>query len=292
MTDSLLPILAVLGSAALAEAAALRVLLGAPPASWLVANYRGATVVGRGGISLGAALMAGTIAAALLQHALGTDPIRLYATLVATGIFGLLGWIDDSRGTPGVRGLKGHLAHLVKHRRATTGAIKAVGGSVVALWAGYLLGASGWAVVPAGAVIALCANSVNALDTRPGRAGKAFIALAALLVTASLGRPLSGPLVGLSALLGGVVAFLPADLSERAMLGDTGANALGCALGLAVIAVTGWPIWVALSVLLLLSCLAADRWSLTQAIESSPVLRWLDELGRARRPCVWENNGN
>jgi UDP-GlcNAc:undecaprenyl-phosphate GlcNAc-1-phosphate transferase len=292
VTHSLLPILAVLGSAALAAAAGLRMLLRAPPASWLAENYRGATVVGRGGTSLGAALVAGAIAAALLQRALGTDPTHLYATIVATGIFGLLGWIDDSRGSPGVRGLKGHLAHLVKHRRATTGAIKAVGGSVVALWAGYLLGAAGWAVLPAGAVIALFANSVNALDTRPGRAGKAFVALAALLVAASLGRPVSGPLVGLWALLGGALVFLPADLSERAMLGDTGANALGCALGLAVIAVAGWPVWVALSVLLFLFCLAADRWSLTQAIESSAVLRWLDELGRPRTPCVWENDGN
>ncbi|MYV39261.1 hypothetical protein GT030_10325, partial [Streptomyces sp. SID1328] len=38
---------------------------------------------------------------------------------------------------------------------------------------------------------------------------------------------------------GGAAAVLPEDLGERAMLGDTGAHALGAALGTAVVSANG-----------------------------------------------------
>lgn len=292
MIGSLVPLVVICGAAALAEVAALRALLWARPPSWLVENYRGATVVGRGGVSLAAPLGAGAVIAAVSSATPARQPVQLYAAVAATVLFGLLGWLDDAHGSPGVRGLKGHLAHLVNHRRVTTGLVKAAVGSVVGLWGGYLLGAPGWAVLPAGAVTALSANSLNALDTRPGRAGKAFVFLAALILALGFGRVLDSSLIVLSALLGGVVVFLAADLSERAMLGDTGANALGCALGLAVVSLTDWPVWVALSVLLFLLCLAADRWSISRVIESAAVLRWADQLGRSHKPPPQGANGN
>jgi UDP-GlcNAc:undecaprenyl-phosphate GlcNAc-1-phosphate transferase len=290
--ESLIWLVAICGSAAAAEAAALRIVLSVRPASWLVENYRGATVVGRAGASFLMPLAVATGLVALLRPVLQFEPLRLYAAVVATGVFGLLGWLDDTRGSPDVRGMKGHVAHLLKHRRATTGLVKAGAGLAVGVWAAYLLAAPNWAALPAGALIALAANSTNALDARPGRAGKAFLVLAAVILALSLGLALEGPLVVLAALFGSVIAFLGTDLSERVMLGDTGANPLGCALGLAVVALTSWPTWLALAILLLVFCLVADRWSLTRTIESAPVLRWLDELGRPHKPPRREANGN
>jgi UDP-GlcNAc:undecaprenyl-phosphate GlcNAc-1-phosphate transferase len=292
VSGSLVSLVVICGAAAVAEAAALRLLLLGRPTSWLTGNYRGATVVGRAGASFAAPLAVGAGVAVALELGRRFEPLHLYAAVVATGVFGLLGWLDDARGASDVRGMKGHVAQLLKHRRATTGLVKAAAGLTVGVWAAYLLGAPGWTALPAGALIALAANSLNALDVRPGRAGKAFLVLAAIIFAVSSGGELGAPLVVLAALFGSVIVFLAADLSERAMLGDTGANPLGCALGLAVVALTSWPAWVALSMLLLVFCLAADRWSLTRVIESSPVLRWLDGLGRAHKPPGREADGN
>ena len=282
MTGPLL--LFVMCCAALAEALALLVVLRLRPTALLTENYRGITVVGRAGATLAAPLAAGTAMALVLQRGAwpSSGSLHLFAAIAATGIFGLLGWLDDAYGTPDVRGMKGHLIHLVKHRRLTTGLLKAVGGAVVGIWAAYLLGAPGWTVLPAGAVIALSANSTNMLDTRPGRAAKAFAAVALLLVVLGMhSRPWSAtPPIVAAALLGGILVFGVADLAERVMLGDTGANALGCALGLAVVVRTNWPTWIALALLLFAFCLAADRWSMTRIVESVPGLRWVDELGR------------
>jgi Glycosyl transferase family 2 len=113
-------------------------------------------------------------------------------------------------------------------------------------------------------VVGLSANALNQLDTRPGRALKAYLA-AALVV----GSPLRV-----------AVLFAPYDLREMAMLGDSGANALGALLGLnSVERITGRGRWLLIGGLLGLTALG-ERASLGQLIERSPVLRRIDEWGR------------
>jgi UDP-N-acetylmuramyl pentapeptide phosphotransferase/UDP-N-acetylglucosamine-1-phosphate transferase len=85
--------------------------------------------------------------------------------------------------------------------------------------------------VLAGVVIAGAAHFVNLLDVRPGRAAGAVFALGAP------GLSRKGAAAELSAVaMGGAAAVLPDDLGERVMIGDTGAHALGAALGAAVVA--------------------------------------------------------
>jgi hypothetical protein len=86
--------------------------------------------------------------------------------------------------------------------------------------------------------------------------------------------PLTAP--GLAA----AVALLRADLREKVMLGDGGANALGAALGVA--AAAGAPrrsLAVHLAVLSALT-LASERVSFSAVIARTPGLRELDALGR------------
>ena len=66
---------------------------------------------------------------------------------------------------------------------------------------------------------------LNQLDTRPGRALKAFL----------LGGARSGTTArrGYAAV---AVLLLPYDLRERVMLGDAGSNALGAVVGLGLVA--------------------------------------------------------
>ena len=113
-------------------------------------------------------------------------------------------------------------------------------------------------------LVALAANALNQLDTRPGRALKAY------LVGASL----------VDAPAGAAVLLLPYDLREMAMLGDGGSNALGAMLGLSSVdRLTERGRWIAIGALAGLTLLG-ERRSLGTLIESTPGLRQLDAIGR------------
>jgi glycosyltransferase involved in cell wall biosynthesis len=113
-------------------------------------------------------------------------------------------------------------------------------------------------------LVGLLANAFNQLDTRPGRALKAYIPTALVL----------------DAPLDLAVLLLPYDLREMAMLGDAGSNALGALLGLkSVSRFTGRGRWLAIGALAGLTFIG-ERTSLGGLIERTPGLRELDRLGR------------
>ncbi|MCF0097479.1 hypothetical protein B0E54_06355 [Micromonospora sp. MH99] len=122
-------------------------------------------------------------------------------------------------------------------------------------------------------VIAGTANLLNLLDLRPGRAIKSGLLL---------GVPLAGgPHGGIAAGAAGAAAgLLRDDLSEDVMLGDSGANALGALLGVALAARSG-PLGRAglLAVLAGLTA-ASEKVSFTAVIQRTPGLRQFDALGR------------
>ena len=164
----------------------------------------------------------------------------------------LLGFLDDVFGGE-ERGFRAHLRAV-----RTTGILKLLGIPLVALW--RTRSASG------ALLVALAANMLNQLDTKPGRALKAYLGAAAAL----------------RAPLGLAVLLLPYDLRERVMLGDAGSNALGAVLGLnSVDRFHGRGRWVAIGMLAGLNVLG-ERRSLGALIERTPLLRDLDALGRPR----------
>ena len=149
---------------------------------------------------------------------------------------------------------RGFAAHL--RARRTTGVLKLVGIPIVALARTRSLSGA--------LLVSLCANVLNQLDTRPGRALKAYIA-AALLVDAPLAL---------------AVLLAPYDLREMAMLGDGGANGLGAMLGSSSVnRFTGRGRWAAIGALASLTVLGEKR-SLGALIERTPLLRELDAIGR------------
>lgn len=201
------------------------------------------------------------------------------ATPLLAGLgFGALGLLDDRWGDRAVGGLAGHLGAL-RRGKVTTGLVKLVGGTALALIIGWQLSGQWLPALVDGALIALAANTVNLLDLRPGRALKAWLLLAlpAALVEPAV-RPLLGGL-GVAAAL-----YAPLDLGGKAMLGDTGANALGAVAGLALALSLGLP-WKVLAVALLLGLHVLSEFrSLGRLIESNPDLAWLDRLGRRDIP--------
>ena len=150
---------------------------------------------------------------------------------------------------------RGFRAHLRSGN--TTGVLKLVGIPAVGLIATRR--------VSGALLVGLAANALNQLDTRPGRALKAYLAGA----------------VALDAPLGIAVLLLPYDLREMAMLGDGGSNALGGLLALnSVERFTERGRWVAIGALAGLTILG-ERTSIGAWIEGTPGLAWLDRLGRA-----------
>jgi hypothetical protein len=142
----------------------------------------------------------------------------------------------------------------------TTGTLKAVAIPLWALWrTRSLTGAL---------LVSLSANVLNQLDTRPGRALKAFL-LGSLLVGPPSRRALAV-----------AVLIAPYDLREMAMLGDAGANALGALLGWkSVESFTGARRFAVIGGLAALTALG-ERRSLGELIECTPGVRELDALGR------------
>lgn len=265
--------------AAAATSAAARRRAAAPggPDRWTRTNHAGRPVT----LLEGPEYVLGATAGSLLAGS--------RAGLLGTAAAGVLGALDDLAGDAARKGLRGHLAALGRGQ-VTTGAVKVVGLVLTGLVAAAVQAADHHLapgrhrstrvvdVLVGGAVVAGTANLVNLLDLRPGRALKATILLGAPLALAgSAAAP---------AAVGAAAAALRDDLAGASMLGDTGANAAGALLGVALLDRLGRRgRLVALGVLTVLT-LASERVSFTTVIESTPVLREIDAWGRpARQPA-------
>jgi hypothetical protein len=195
---------------------------------------------------------------------------------IAILAFAVLGYVDDRWGDRTVSGFGGHIRSALRGR-ITTGFIKLFGGGLTALLCGRLLMDSGWEAAGTlwllkSAVIALSANALNLLDTRPARAACAFVGLvAASLVCDRTQAPI------IAAGLGAALAWLPLDRRRLAMLGDAGSNVMGAFLGVTFVAYARWEAVASALVALVVFHVYAERRSLNADIAATPTLRKLDE---------------
>jgi UDP-N-acetylmuramyl pentapeptide phosphotransferase/UDP-N-acetylglucosamine-1-phosphate transferase len=255
------------------NALAVRVIEASGARRWRRTNHAGRPVTLLEGPVAVAALLAGSA----VEARRGAARAPTLAVAVAGFGSGVVGAYDDLRGSTEAKGFRGHLAAL-RRGTVTSGLLKIVGVGVSATAASLLLaGARGGgrtAVLDVGldaALVAGTANLVNLFDLRSGRAVKVVLLLGAPLV----GRG-AGPALGAAA------GSLPADLGERAMLGDCGANALGAAVATAAAArLTRTGRLAALAGVVALN-LASERVSFTAVIARTPAMAWLDGLGRAQ----------
>ncbi len=260
----------VAGVATLASVEVARRSTAFAGSSWVRRNHRGHDVN----------LVAGPITALTATIAgAGLLPARFRRPALLLGLVGgAVGRYDDvlgaRRGLAADKGFRGHLSAL-RSGRVSTGALKVVGlvGASIAA-AGPVSRGPVDRIVAAG-IMAGTANLVNLLDLRPGRAAKAT----ALASAATLG----GPTSGLSAaVLATSLGVLPADLGEKVMLGDAGANALGALVGFRLVAGAGPAARAATLAVLVLLTAASEKVSFTRVIEATPGLRNLDNWGRLK----------
>ncbi|MGW6027209.1 hypothetical protein [Streptomyces sp. NPDC055099] len=213
---------ALLASAAVTRAATTALRSRAPggPGRWQRKNYAGRAVELYTGPA--AALGAAAGAAALPARTRAAAALAVLAA-AACGAYDDVAGEGDPR-----RGFRAHLGAL-RDGEVSSGAVKLFGVSAAGLAAGALLKERPVDKVLAGVVIAGAAHFVNLVDVRPGRAAATVVALGA---PGLLRRGTAGVLSAAS--VGAAAAVLPQDIGEHTMIGDTGAHALGAALGLAI----------------------------------------------------------
>ena len=199
-------------------------------------------------------------------------------TALYLGVMGamwVLGILDDMLGSREVGGFKGHFKKLFFERKLTTGAVKAIGGGLVSLTAGWFISGGDpirWAL--AFLVIALATNTLNLLDLRPGRAVAVFffgLGVTYILVRGSMAAPW---IVGTIA----VVTFIFAVIDSRglAMMGDSGSNAIGAALGLSIALNTGLIAQLIAITFFAAIHIYSEKHSISALIERNRVLKCID----------------
>ena len=255
-------------------------------------NYRGTPVAFPAGIAIVIAAFLALVPLSLLQELADADVFRpgLETALIYVVGVSMLGLLDDLIGSgvltrgeaaggtrqPLPRGWRGH-ARAIAGGRLSTGALKAAGSLGLALFVLRDGGRTKPEYFLAVALVVLTTNLFNLLDLRPGRSAKALVLLGALLTLASMDV---NPLWALGLFVGPILAVLPLDLRERAMLGDTGSNAIGAVAGLwLVLTLSTTAQAIALGVVLLITVYGEFR-SISALIDRTPGLRHLDSLGR------------
>jgi UDP-N-acetylmuramyl pentapeptide phosphotransferase/UDP-N-acetylglucosamine-1-phosphate transferase len=248
-------------------------------------NHRGATLPTAAGLVVAATVLVveacfALVDAARLADLTASNGVRALTAATVVG-FALLGVVDDLAGT-GLdgRGFRGHLRALAEGR-LTTGGLKLGGGAALAIVVCAPLGGRLGPLLVDAALVALAANLGNLFDRAPGRTTK-VAALAAVVLVAAVGA--EEQLLGVAVVVGAALALLGADLGERLMLGDTGANAVGAALGLGVVLTAPLPGRVVVVAALVALNLASEVVSFSRVIDGVAPLRALDRLGRRPPP--------
>ena len=244
-------------------------------------NFRGRPLPTAVGIIVALVVLA-TDAVVAVVAAGGAEPnaaavegLRL-TTFTALG-FGLLGLLDDLGGAGESGGFAAHLRALAEGR-LTTGAIKLFGGAAVAVVVVATREPdSVGRVLADGALVALAANLGNLFDRAPGRTIKVALVAFLVLVLAVGAEP---ELAGVALAVGAGAGLLTADLGERLMLGDAGANVLGAALGLGVVLACSPGVRTVVLVLVAALNLASEWVSFSRVIAAAPPLRAADRWGR------------
>jgi UDP-N-acetylmuramyl pentapeptide phosphotransferase/UDP-N-acetylglucosamine-1-phosphate transferase len=244
-------------------------------------NFRGRQLPTAVGVLVALVVLA-VDAVTAVAVAAGAEPdagavagLRL-ATIAALG-FALLGLLDDLGGAGESGGFRGHLRSLASGR-LTTGAVKLFGGAAVGVIVVSVREPdSVGRVLADGALVALAANLGNLFDRAPGRTTKVALLGLVALVLAVGAQP---EIAGVALVVGAGAGLLPADLAERLMLGDAGANALGAALGLGVVLACAPATRTVVLVVVALLNLVSERVSFSRVIAAAPPLRAADRWGR------------
>lgn len=241
-------------------------------------NYSGNTIVIGGGLILLIPCIIGIIP---MWKIAGIENVILYIMLLFSVV--LIGYLDDSLGDKNIKGFRGHIKSIF-NKKLSTGIIKMVLGALIGFIIAFTYYSRPRDMFINTILFSLCVNIINLLDLRPGRGIKGFLALT---LTASLWSKLQDIWI-LIPIFGAIVAYLPDELQERYMLGDTGSNLLGGLMGMYMIKAASLQTKYSFLLIFVLLHIIAEFWSFSKIIEFIPLLRRLDTFGQLKKERTWK----
>jgi len=256
---------------------AVQVVLAAAPRSLVRINVNQREVPAVLGFGVLFGSIAGGFALVFSISVTDQEPVGRIGTSLVIFVVALMfaaGLFDDRRGDERARGFRGHLTSM-GGGALTGGLVKIVAGGVVGVIAAIPADGVGHKI-EVFLLVPLTANLFNLLDRAPGRALKvAFLFFVPLMVFAP-----AGFVVGTAGVVGALVAVAPADLGERAMLGDAGANPIGAVVGLGLAYTLAEPFLLGVVVVIGALNLVSERVSFSRVIDTTPWLKAVDRIGR------------
>ena len=238
---------------------------------FLKQNFKGDPIP----IGMGIVFPVGLISTLTLLHLL--FPLKDISLLFSFGVVSMafLGIIDDLLGNRDTTGLRGHIGKLLRFK-LTTGGLKAFMGGVISIFVSLPFSSSFWLLILNSFILALFTNLINLLDLRPGRALKFFLFYAILLLIFS--NPDNNYLLIIVIII--ALVYFPLDIKSLAMMGDVGSNSLGFVLGFFTISYFASLCKLVVLILLVLTHIFSEKYSITNFIEKNKFLKDLDDLGR------------
>lgn len=196
--------------------------------------------------------------------------------LIGLGTISFIGWIDDLFGTQEVKGIRGHILAFFVERKLTTGFLKAVIGSLVALFSMYMYSETILLWLLNSGLIIFSIHVFNLLDVRPGRAIKSYWFLSVLLIPF---YPFDVLLVHVFPAIISTVLIFPFERKCLTMLGDAGSNVLGFIFGYSLVKLNDMLLQVIIFSCFVLLSILAEKISLSEYIQKYPWLAKVDNWG-------------
>ncbi len=201
-----------------------------------------------------------------------TNIIILDKLIFITLIVGFIGFLDDYFDEE-IKGFKGHFGELFKGN-LSCGVLKAIVVTFIAILLNLSLTIDTIFLVNVGIII-LMTNLFNLMDLRPGRAIKLFIILSYILLLEKY--------IFIIYLLPFFIIFifyLPLELKEIYMMGDTGSNLLGVSLAFIYTLLDNIGAKIFLLIILISLNIVAEFFSFSKIINNNHILNFFDKLGR------------
>lgn len=238
-------------------------------------NFRGKEVVYCGGIAFLPILISTTM---LCMYFFKYEYVVYSFYILGISAVGFAGVLDDTIGEKSIKGILNHFKSFL-HGHLTTGFLKAFIGGITSVIVSFSISSGTLDFCVNTINIALFTNTLNLMDLRPGRSAKVFLFVGLFIFAANIRSYIAFLPLGIALVM--AAAYLPYDLKELCMQGDTGSNILGITLGYYSSINSSLSVKLLLLLTLLTLNLLSEKVSLTMLISKNKFLSFLDGIGRS-----------
>lgn len=203
-------------------------------------------------------------------------PFEVYVFLFSLLIITVMGWLDDRYGIKQIKGLKGHFRAFFVDHKITSGFVKAIISTSVAIFFTYFFSVHFFEWIFHVLLMIFSIHIFNLFDVRPGRTIKSFWLFVLILFPFF---PKQELLIYIIPFVVSTFVIFPYERKRLTMLGDAGSNVIGYVFGFYLILLAHTLIQFFFLSLFIVLSLLAEKYSFTEYIKKTPWLSKLDNWG-------------